>query len=308
MTGILTKPHGISSGIRWCEEKPVYKKVLTYKYVQNSTQRLPLDSIEYRCRFCGKVKTKQDFQHKAHAVAECIGNKSLITKYECDACNTSFANAEENELGKLLLEFKATHSLKGKNGITKIQGAEYSWSEEKKTFSAKINMREAGYDIAAINVIDNSKAEFLICRNKEVDLRLVYSALVKFALSVVSETISKELNKGYEILHGRDVFPSYKGWIAISQKPIADPEISIYESDNSAGVKYLGAIDAFQFRYIIPLEFEKAPKLSLLDIMPYIDISGIDDCRVYSFDYSSSQNLPQITQLAGNLNNWSIGK
>ena len=80
------KPHGISSGIRWCEEKPVYKKVLTYKYVQNSTQRLPLDSIEYRCRFCGKVKTKQDFQHKAHAVAECIGNKSLITKYECDEC------------------------------------------------------------------------------------------------------------------------------------------------------------------------------------------------------------------------------
>ena len=162
--------------------------------------------------------------------------------------------------------------------------------------------------MAIINVIDNNNTEFLLCRRKEVDLRLVYGALVKFALSVVSETISKELNKGYAILHERDAFPSYEGWIAISQKPIADPEISIYESDNSAGVKYLGAIDAFQFRYIIPLEFEKAPKLSLPDIMPYIDISGIDGCRIYSFDYSNSQNLPQITQLTGNLNNWSIGK
>lgn len=286
----------------------MYKKILTYKYVQNSKQRLPLDSIEYRCRFCGEVKTKSEFKQKAHAVAEGIGNKSLITKYECDACNDSFAKAEESELGKLLHEFKATHSLKGKNGTTKIQGAEYSWSEESKTFSAKIDMRKAGYDIAIINAIDNNNTEFLLCRRKGVDLRLVYGALVKFALSVVSETISKELNKGYAILHERDAFPSYEGWIAISQKPIADPEISIYESDNSAGVKYLGAIDAFQFRYIIPLEFEKAPKLSPPDIMPYIDVSGIDGCRIYSFDYSNSQNLPQITQLTGNLDNWSIGK
>lgn len=121
----------------------MYKKVLTYKYVQNSTQRLPLDSIEYRCRFCGKVKTKQDFQHKAHAVAECIGNKSLITKYECDECNDRFARNEESELGKLFQEFRATHSVKGKNGAIKVPGAEFKWSEENHTFCANINLSTA---------------------------------------------------------------------------------------------------------------------------------------------------------------------
>lgn len=48
----------------------MYKKILTYKYVQNSKQRLPLDSIEYRCRFCGEVKTKSEFKQKAHTKAD----------------------------------------------------------------------------------------------------------------------------------------------------------------------------------------------------------------------------------------------
>lgn len=280
----------------------MYKKILTYKYVQNSTQRLPLDSIEYRCRFCGKVKTKNEFRQKAHAVAEGIGNKSLITKYECDACNTSFANAEENELGNLLLEFKATHSLKGKNGITKIQGAEYSWSEENKTFSAKINMREAGYDIAAINVIDNSKAEFLICRNKEVDLRLVYGALVKFALSVVPESISKELQTGYTILHEREPFPNYDVLLVVSDKLIADPEISIYESEDPTEAKYVAAIDAFEFRFIISLDFEGTQKPLRYEIVAYIDFLGIDKPYIILIDYSrQNATLSQITHIKGKL-------
>lgn len=296
------KPHGISSGIRWCEEKPVYKKVLTYKYVQNSTQRLPLDSIEYRCRFCGKVKTKQDFQHKAHAVAECIGNKSLITKYECDVCNDSFAKEEESELGKLLHEFKATHSLKGKGGTTKVHGADFTWSEEARTFSANINLREAGYDMAALNIQDDNYAEFVLCRNKTVNLRLAYSALVKFALSVVTEPISKELSDGYKILHERGDFPSYSGWIIMCANLIDSPEISIYSSDDTSKAKYLAAIDAFQVRYIIPLEFDKGRELLIQDIVPDIDISNIEDCKLFPFDYSSDGKiLPQITHVTGKL-------
>lgn len=285
----------------------MYDKILTYRYIQNSTQRLPLDSIEYRCRFCGEVKTKNEFRQKAHAVAEGIGNKALITKYECDACNDRFAKAEESELGKLLHEFKATHSLKGKSGTTKIHGADYSWSEETGTFSANINMREADYDIAVLNILDKDTAELLIRRTKEVNFRLVYGALVKFALSVVPEAISKELGKGYAILHERKTFPNYSGLLVVSTKLITDPQISIYESDDPTEAKYLATIDAFEFRYIIPLDFERVIVPLRPDIVLSLDFSNVDGCEVRPFDYSDdSAKLQQITHVTGKLNNWSI--
>ena len=301
------KPLGISNGILWCEEKPVYKKVLTYKYVQNSTQRLPLDSIEYRCRFCGKVKTKQDFQHKAHAVAECIGNKSLITKYECDECNDRFARNEESELGKLFQEFRATHSVKGKNGAIKVPGAEFKWSEGNHTFCANINLSTAHYDMIKLQSDKNNNAELILHRDEKVNLRLVYGALGKFALSVVPEQISKELSNGYIILREHSAFPSYDGLLAVSGKLIPDPGISIYESDDSLEAKYLAAIDVFEFKYIIPLDFEKKSLLRLPDVILPVDFANIEKCTIFPFDYSNdAANLPQGTHVTGKLNNWSI--
>jgi hypothetical protein len=39
------------------------------------------------CRFCGQAKPEVSFRKEAHALPESIGNKSLFTYYECDACN-----------------------------------------------------------------------------------------------------------------------------------------------------------------------------------------------------------------------------
>ena len=77
----------------------MYKKILEYYYIGNRPPMLPADSIAYRCRFCGRVLTKDFFQKRAHAVSEGIGNRSIFTSYECDDCNQRFADHEENELG-----------------------------------------------------------------------------------------------------------------------------------------------------------------------------------------------------------------
>ncbi len=79
----------------------MYKKIVEYHYTGHEKQYLE-DSIKFRCRFCGELKSASDFTEDAHAVAECVGNKKIFTRYECDCCNLKFAKAEEYQLGMLL--------------------------------------------------------------------------------------------------------------------------------------------------------------------------------------------------------------
>ena len=100
------------------------------------------------------------------------------------------------------------------------------------------------------------------------------------------EQISKELSNGYIILREHSAFPSYDGLLAVSGKLIPDPGISIYESDDSLEAKYLAAIDVFEFKYIIPLDFEKKSLLRIPDVILPVDFANIEKCTIFPFDYS----------------------
>ena len=76
----------------------MYKKLVEYDYIRN--QPILSDKTPYRCRFCEEIKGPDEFKEIAHAVAECIGNKAIISSYECDKCNRCFSTYE-SELGKL---------------------------------------------------------------------------------------------------------------------------------------------------------------------------------------------------------------
>jgi hypothetical protein len=51
------------------------------------------------CRFCGKRSPEVSFRQDAHAISELMGNKSLFTYYECDACNKLFGDGIETDFG-----------------------------------------------------------------------------------------------------------------------------------------------------------------------------------------------------------------
>jgi hypothetical protein len=51
------------------------------------------------CRFCGRRSPEVTFQFEAHAIPEALGNKSITSTYECDACNQAFGRGIENDLG-----------------------------------------------------------------------------------------------------------------------------------------------------------------------------------------------------------------
>lgn len=64
------------------------------------------------CIFCGSKTAK--FNRIAHAVSETIGNKSLISHFECDECNEEFGKKLEDNLGKYMLPYKIITQIFGK--------------------------------------------------------------------------------------------------------------------------------------------------------------------------------------------------
>lgn len=71
-----------------------------------------IPKAQRKCIFCGSDTVK--FNKIAHAVSETIGNKSLISHFECDECNEEFGKKLEDDLGKYMLPYKIIAQIFGK--------------------------------------------------------------------------------------------------------------------------------------------------------------------------------------------------
>ncbi|CUU82526.1 HNH endonuclease [Campylobacter hyointestinalis] len=72
------------------------------------------DTNVKKCRFCGKSCPEVTFKNISHAIPECLGNKQIICKNECDECNKFFSEKLENHLDKITLPYRNINFLKGK--------------------------------------------------------------------------------------------------------------------------------------------------------------------------------------------------
>ena len=151
----------------------MYKKIVQYHYSEKTTLH---DSLQYHCRFCGQVKNAEHFKKVAHAVSEGLGNKCIITSYECDECNEQFANYEENEITKLFKFYKTLRGLKGKKGIIKEHGGNFSYTENG-IFSAQIDMNKKKFDVS-LGIAPNGTVAPIFSKQLTINFKLVYQALV----------------------------------------------------------------------------------------------------------------------------------
>lgn len=79
---------------------------LMFTGLGSANKRLVLGSKPYECRFCDGTPPKRTFKKRAHAVSELLGNKVMMSLYECDDCNERFS-AFERELGNMTLPFRS---------------------------------------------------------------------------------------------------------------------------------------------------------------------------------------------------------
>ena len=69
------------------------------------------------CRFCGLGKPAVTFRTVAHAMPQFLGNRSLVSQNECDACNQMLAKKYEDDLAKWFAPMRAVSQIRGKSGV-----------------------------------------------------------------------------------------------------------------------------------------------------------------------------------------------
>jgi len=95
--------------------------------------------VERKCRFCGKSKPEVSFRNTAHAIPECLGNKSLISMNECDICNEFFADEYEDHLAKWFGPMRSLCQMRGKEGIPKYKSKDFTAERGNKGMELFIN-------------------------------------------------------------------------------------------------------------------------------------------------------------------------
>ncbi|HEX4294537.1 MAG TPA: hypothetical protein VHZ29_10410 [Rhizomicrobium sp.] len=136
------------------------------------------------CRFCSKTKPEVTFRNLAHAVPELAGNGTLLTYYECDACNERFS-AFEDDLGKMTLIERAAGRVLGKRGIPSART-----SQKRSRIDASVR----GFDIKQyegdpIVSVDESAKTMTVRIAPQLFRRLgAFKALVKIALTVMPDS------------------------------------------------------------------------------------------------------------------------
>ena len=100
-----------------------YDVIADYPLVADHPLRLAdhADERSRLCRFCHRTTPEVTFDNAAHAVPEFLGNKSLISMNECDACNTLLADRYEDHLAKWFGPLRTVSQIQGKRGVPTYQ-------------------------------------------------------------------------------------------------------------------------------------------------------------------------------------------
>jgi len=272
-----------------------YIKLVEYLY--NGKKQNLNDQEQYKCRFCGRTKTRNEFRDIAHAVSESIGNKSIITHYECDECNKHFSENEENELGKLFKFIKANRSLKGKKGkINHNKNVDINYDDTTKQMDVKIKEFYDKNFFIKLYKDCNDNGKMILVNNIQINGRLIYKAFLKFALSVIPEDKTPDFEKCFEFLKNDDGQKKLIVNFILYKELQRDYKITIYENTilESGTPKYIGLIDLYQLSCVIFLDFND--KYNYLPHIMMPECLGLDKSKIYSTyyaDYSSTEKIIQ---------------
>ncbi|WP_185641271.1 HNH endonuclease [Burkholderia stagnalis] len=109
-----------------------YRCVRAFLLEDDAPKKIVLeDTIGKRCRFCGGSAPDVSFRLEAHAIPESLGNRALVSRYECDTCNSFFGSTIENDFGNWSKPMRTFARRQGKKGVPAHKGGgETGWRLE----------------------------------------------------------------------------------------------------------------------------------------------------------------------------------
>lgn len=170
-----------------------YAKIYALEHVAfcpaESMKRKLKRQAERVCRFCGLRKPQTKFSSIPHVIPELLGNKYLISDFECDACNTHFSTLE-NDLANYLGATRAFNQVPAKDKVPTFTSLGGQVVVKKEDFygvenSTKIVRNSADDDSFTFN-LETGDCEIKYLKQPYTPLK-VYKALLKIAMSVMPE-------------------------------------------------------------------------------------------------------------------------
>ena len=234
----------------------------TSKYEQIAHLRTDLDkkiiigiSGNNTCRYCGKSKPQVTFRKAAHVIPEFLGNKHLLSNFECDRCNDLFSKYED-AFSKFLGPLRTLTQIRGKSK-TKIPKF-VDHKTKNKIYETEGNINLDVFDSSKIIKEMNEKKLIInTFKNPYIPL-FVYKALIKIGIAILDER-----------------------------------EITSYDSclnflkDNSVDDKYSRL--SHLFCYFIPFPFIKSPEILLFRKRSKVWNTIPRHCVIMNFKNSSYQ-------------------
>ncbi|SHM93537.1 HNH endonuclease [Mucilaginibacter sp. OK098] len=223
------------------------------------------DKSKRICRFCKRSMPDVSFKNVAHAIAEALGNKTLILNEECDTCNAEFGSDTgiEKNLITFLKPFITVFGLTGKRGVPKLRGdgfdLEYSNpSKRERLIEEELNQVEQNAESSSDQEEEFFDGKFAGTYKGELVWQDLYRTLVKYVLSIMDHSELKGLDKTIQWIN-REFTATSLPKIAILQNLTffsKQPRILYYHrKDDNANLPYIVAEfhqTMFTFVFIIP--------------------------------------------------------
>ncbi|OZQ71088.1 MULTISPECIES: HNH endonuclease [Paenibacillus] len=192
------------------DEATFYSKHYRTEYFLLDHKMILGDKDNRVCRFCGLPSTQVKFKKDAHAVPELLGNKHVLTYYECDICNQFFGDNLENNLGNYSAPLRTLSLIRGKKGIP-------AYNKKGIDIRAKELMVQIKVDPdSSLIEYDEDAGKITPTLVKEPYIPMaVYKAYVKMALTMMNESDFKD-------------FPMTLVWIKETNHVLKRPKVKLY--------------------------------------------------------------------------------
>lgn len=157
------------------------------------------------CRFCGRKYGDTQFEEKAHLIPEMLGNKKLLSDFECDQCNHYFDKLED-QLSKFLGIYRTLSGTKGKKGIVGFASPGEAIKAKGKIIldDETIIISRESIENGAI-IVDAVKGLISIkYKRSPFSPSMVYKSILKIALSIINDNeIKSDYPVALDYLMGR---------------------------------------------------------------------------------------------------------
>ncbi len=243
------------------------------------------------CRFCGAVYNAEErFKSKAHLLPELIGNKNLLSDFECDRCNSLFGKYE-TDLANFIGASRAFSISNARSGGLKFKSPDKTFIVQKdlegprSVPKLRVESHEEINDHFTLDA-ENKKVTFHTTR-PSYNPHHVFKALLKMGLSVLPAEYVDDYKIAFAILRSTKKNeetdnPLYKLNVYVHPGPaFPSPMVILFEKKQKTDAipTHIVCImfHSYTYQLILPLNkqdkwmFDGEKTITVPNMPPFID-------------------------------------